>query len=168
MNSNTSNSVVAAQVHAAVAIINTQLTNREIFTKHSVEPSEERITVFTMAVAEPLFNLALVDFKFATLPFIGIMVDGYLTSEEYADGTSKLSVDNIAKRVTENESQYGKPAIPIAEMFDDYLRTGIAANMYVKDDVITAIELTIIDKEQRRVKGYTFTADSFPILGIKF
>jgi hypothetical protein len=161
-------SIVAAQVHAAVAIIQSQLTNREIFTEQLIEAGDNQITVFTMAVAEPLFNLALVDFKFATLPFVGIMVDGYITSDQLVDGTSKLNVDNIAKRVTENESQYGKPAIPIAEMFDDYLRTGIAANMYMKDDMITAIELTIVDKEQRRVKGYTFTKDSFPILGIKF
>lgn len=161
-------SIVAAQVHAAVAIIQSQLSNRDIFTEQLVQTDDNHITLSTMSVAEPIFNLALVDFKFSTLPFVGIVVNGFLTPDAFNDGMAKLNIANIVQRVTENEAQYGKLAIPVEEMFADYERTGIAANMYVKEDVITAIELTIVDKEQRRVKGYTFTADSFPILGIKF
>lgn len=161
-------SIVAAQVHAAVAIIQSQLTNREIFTEQLVEADGNHITLSTMSVAEPMFNLALVDFKFATLPFVGIAVNGFLTPDAFNVGMAKLNIANVVKRVTENEEQYGKLAIPVEEMFADYERSGIAANMYMKDDMITAIELTIVNKEQRQVRGYTFTADSFPILGIKF
>ena len=161
-------SIVAAQVNAAVAIIQSQLTNREIFTEQLIEADGNRVTVFTMEAADPIFNLAVVDPKLAHLPFVGMSVDGFLTPAAFDAGMDKVSIANLEPRLTEAELVYGKYVIPLEEMFDDYLRTGIAANMYMKDGIVTAIELSIFNKEQRRVRGYTFTADSFPILGIKF